>query len=268
MKIKKNILNLMIIISFLFLVSRASAQIVVVGKMTHEHNARFGENYQGTITISNQGEEQADVRIYQKDYSFQSDGKTYYDEPGTLLRTNTHWIQFSPKQAIIPPKERIAVNYTVEVPDDSTLIGTYWSMMMVEKIPETEPQQIERGVSIQVVMRYAVQIITNMGDTGIRELRFSDPEIVHEEGKRLLQINIENTGERWLRPNVWVELYTLEGASIGTYEALQQRVYPETSIKSKMDLSDVANGTYKALIIADGGGDDLFGASYTLEIEE
>ena len=37
-------------------------------------------------------------------------------------------------------------------------------------------------------------------------------------------------------------------------------------MRFKIDLSPVPEGTYKALVVADCGGDSLFGATYTLQL--
>jgi len=244
----------------------AYSQIIIVGEMTHEKKVMQGETHNGTITIHNKGKEIKNVRVYQTDYSFSADGTSQYGEPGSLDRSNAEWIIFSPKQATVPSQEDVNVNYHIKVPDDSTLLGSYWSMLMVEEIPEITPEKSEGNVAIRVVMRYGIQIVTNVGQASIGKLVFSDPKLIKEEEKRNLQIDIRNVGERWLRPNVWVELYSQEGQSLGTFKGNDKRTYPGTSIRVTVDLSTVQQGTYKALVVADCGGDDLFGASYTLEI--
>lgn len=263
-KIKMGIVFFICLMPF----SYSNAQIVIIGEMTHEKQMLPNETHQGTVTIHNKGKEIKNVRIYQTDYFFVADGTSQYGEPGSLERSNAEWIIFTPKQATVPPHEDLIVNYSVKVPDDSTLIGTYWSMLMVEEIPEIKPDKPDGNVAIRVVMRYGIQLVTNIGETGIRQLVFSDPRLIKKEEIRNFQINIKNIGERWLRPNVWIELYSHEGESLGTFKGDDKRTYPETSIRITIDLSEVKVGIYKALVVADCGGDDLFGASYNLEIGE
>lgn len=257
-----------IILIILFCFSHTKAQISILGEMTHEKNAMPGEVYQGTLTIQNSGDKIESMRIYQTDFSFQSDGTNNYDEPGTLPRSNATWISYSPKQASIQPHETANINYYITVPEDNELIGTYWSMMMVESIPEIPTEEPTGDLAIRVVMRYGIQMITNIGDTGTRKLKFIKPELIKEGDYKFFRIDIENIGERWLRPKVWVELYTIEGVSCGTYNGTQSRIYPNTSTRFKIDISDVKSGIYKALFVADCGEENLFGANYTLEIGE
>ena len=68
-----------------------------------------------------------------------------------------------------------------------------------------------------------------------------------------------------MRPDVYVELFNEQGASLGKFSGLKYRIYPGTSVRQLIDVSTVPKGTYKALIVVDAGGDDVFGAQYTLK---
>lgn len=254
----------------------SEAGVSVIGGLTHERivgNPEIGETYRGTILIRNTGEEPQEVKVYQTDYLFFFDGRNIYGEPGETPRSNADWITFSPKRLVIPPKETSQVNYTVKVPDDETLVGTYWSMIMVEGISKDSPEVIkpEEGkvkLGIRTVLRYGIQMVTHIGDTGARKLKFSNTKLLKDEEMRILQLDIENIGERWLRPFLWAELYDEKGSYIGRFEGGRLRTYPETSVRFKIDLSQVPKGEYKALVVADCGRDDVFGATYTLRFEK
>jgi len=245
------------------------AGIAVLGGLTHERSVLPGEMYRGTVVIRNDGEEQEEVKIYQSDYLFFCDGSNAYGEPGEVPRSNAEWIEFRPSRVTVPPHEDVEVHYSLQVPYDLGLIGTYWSMLMVEPVPDPlKAREQQEGVSIKVLVRYAIQIITHIGATGDRRLKFLDTRLVKGEGGRTLQVDVENTGERLLRPFVWVEIYNEEGSSIGTFEGERFRTYPGTSLRYQIDIGELPEGTYKALVVADCEGDDLFGINYTMKIEE
>ena len=75
-----------------------------------------------------------EVKVYQTDYLFYADGSTYYGDPGTMPRSNTRWISFTPKQFTVPAGEEVTVRYTIQVPNDARLAGPYWSILMVEPV--------------------------------------------------------------------------------------------------------------------------------------
>ena len=251
------------------MISVAVSKIAVIGGLTQERIASRGEVYEGTIILQNMGDEPQAVRLYQTDYRYFADGTVDYGNPGQNPRSNASWINYSPRQLTLVAGERATINYIVTVPDDLTIVGTYWSLMMVEPVPEIVPEELEKGlVGIREVTRYGIQMRTHINDTGIKELTFLNSKLFAEDSSRVFQIDLENTGERRLDVLLWVDLYDLQGNHMGKFEADNFSFYPTTSVRKQIDLSDVPVGMYKALIIADGGEDALFGANYTFKIEE
>lgn len=259
------------VLFFYLLIPYAAEAGVIVDDLTYEGIANAGETYRGTIFIRNTGSEPVEAKAYQTDYLFFFDGRSIYGEPGKDPRSNADWITFSPKQLTVPPRGKSEINYTVRVPDDEALSGTYWSMFMVEGIAKDSPEadtskKDEISYGIRQVMRFGIQIVTHIGHTGVRNLRFLKTQLLKEEEGRILQVDLENIGERWLRPFLWVELYDEKGGNIGRFEGRKRRIYPGTSVRYRVDLSQAPEGKYKALVVADGGGDDVFGATYTLVV--
>ena len=257
----------------LLLPYQAESRVAIVGGLTHERVVTAGETYSGVIFLRNTGEEPEEIKVYQTDFFFFSDGRNVYGEPGKSARSNAGWITLSPKSAMIPGNEILTVHYTINVPDNETLTGTYWSMFMVEGIPKgspeaSQPDKEEPSFGIKQVFRYGIQMVTHIGDTGSRKLKFLKTKVLREDEKRILQVDIENSGETWLRPFLWAELYDENGSYIGRFEAGRLRTYPDTSVRFRVDLSQVPKGHYKALVVADCGGDAVFGATYTLRFEK
>ena len=262
----------LVLLFCLIMPSVSVAGVSVPGGLTYEKEAHPGRTYKGAIQLINTGEGFQEVKIYQTDYLFYSDGRSIYGEPGKDPRSNADWINFNPHRLIIPPKGTAQVNYTVNVPNNETLTGTYWSMLMVQDVSKASPEITKNEKAIVTVgitqtMRYGIQIITNVGDTGARKLKFVKTKVLKTDDKRILQIDMENIGERWIRPSLWAELYNEKGLSVGKFEGGKSRIFPGTSVRFKVDLSQVPEGKYKALVVADCGGDDLFGATYTLKFE-
>jgi len=258
-----------IIFCFLFVINSAlfsQSQVVIAGELTYEQNILPGNSESGTITVRNIGPDSALVRVYQRDYVFYYDGTSDYPAPGTIERSNAAWITYTPTRFYIPGNSEVTLNYIVQVPVIDTLSGTYWSMLLVEPAKEIVPEQKE-GVTVNTVIRYGIQIVTNIGNTGEKNIEFFDVNLMKDNEKRILLVDIKNTGERLVRPSVWAELYDSTGEKIGIFEAEVARTFPGTSIRKRMDISEVEPGTYKTIIIADCGEDDLFGLDYTLEIK-
>lgn len=251
------------------------AQVSVIGELSNDKEAKAGERYEGLINVRNDTNEPQEVKIYQTDYLFFRDGTNSYAEPGTVPRSNAKWVAFSPSYATIPPQSTSSINYTVTVPGDTPekkLVGSYWSMLMVEGIAKgsaesaanKDPKKSQMG--IRQTIRYGIQIATHIAQTGTKKISFVETKLLpNENGKRMLQVDIENSGEIFIRPDVYVELFDDKGVSKGKFPGVRYRLYPGSSVRELIDLTSVAAGSYKAIVVVDAGGEDVYGAEYTLK---
>lgn len=120
-------------------------------------------------------------------------------------------------------------------------------------------------MNIHESIRYAIQIVTNIGQTGTGQLEFQQPGVVTEGEKRFFDFILLNTGERFISPDVSMELFDAEtGESVKVIKAPKNGIYPTTSTKWRFPLEGLPAKTYKAVIVADGAGEDVFGLEYTI----
>lgn len=245
----------------------ANAGIEVLGSTLLKYTAQKGETYSTVIKIHNTGAKDQEVRIYQTDYLFNYKGSSFYDEPGSQKRSNAPWIQYSPKTIVLKGNETQNIQIEVAVPQNDSLRGTYWSLLMVEGVRPPNPNA-NGQLNINESVRYAVQIITNIGNTGTGQLEFQNPGVVAEGDKQFFDFVLFNTGERLISPDVSMELFdTATGESVKVLKAPKNGMYPATSTKWRFSLEGIpTKKTYKAVIIADGSGDNVFGMEYTLEL--
>jgi hypothetical protein len=250
----------------------AYAEITVLGGLTREITAGSGERIEGTIELANNGDEVAHVDIYQTDYMFFADGRTSYDKPGSTFRSNAEWLSLSPSRVAVPAKGTASIYYQLTVPDNPGLNGSYWSIVMIEpvsnvRIPKISEKAGEISMGIRTVVRYAIQIITNMGESGTSSIQVTGNRLLNENGKTMLEMDIENNGERWLSPTVWAELYGKNGTYIGRFEGERKRIMPSCSVRHRLALAEVPKGSYTVLMIADNGDDRVFGTAYEVRLE-
>ncbi len=244
--------------------------VAVIGGLTRQHTVKPGESFEGVILVKNTGHAPLEINFSQTDYAFTADGASHYDKPGTRPRSNAPWIALNPPRVTIPPLETVSVYYQGRVPDAAELAGTYWSMVMVEPVatpaPLAEGGEKQVAMGVQAVMRYAVQIVTAIGATGTEQLAILDKRMLTDAGKSALQLDVANTGERMQTPAVSAELFNARGVSIGQFQGGKQRIYPQCSVRYKVEFADVPPGKYTAMVVMDSGGDYVTGAQYTLEI--
>jgi hypothetical protein len=250
--------------------SPVNGAVGIINGLTHIKIAASGTTYEGIILIKNYGTSKEEVKVFQRDYTFNFEGRKFYDPPGTNKRSNGKWITvLYPNRLVIPPGEEAQVKYIVKIPNNENLSGTYWSVLMVEVVPRIPlkiktARDFKSNLNVNQILRYGIQIVTNISETGTREIRFLNAELM--EANSVLQIDIENTGERWLRPFLYVELYDDRGSHAGRFEGGRLRIYPGTSVRYKVNLDTVPDGAYKAMVIVDNKDEYVYGAELSLDL--
>lgn len=259
-----------IILSFLFFTFvyqiNLLGSIVVINGLTHIHQTNEGEIVKGVIEVQNNGFETKAVRVYQKDYLFSHEGEVFYNSPGSNLRSNAKWIDFSPSYLELAPQQKTVINYQITIPEGEQLSGSYWSVLMVEGILPIAPDLPKNGLNISTIMRYAIQVATNIGETGTNSLDFIEAKLDKIDGNPVGSIAVINNGERLLIPAVSIELFNEEGVSVGIKKATKKKIYPGTSTRFILDLDDLPKGNYQAVVLADCSEADVFGLNLSLSL--
>ena len=250
---------------FLLLLSvSCHASVEVIGSLKHLYKGMPGEVYTGEIKLQNSGDTDQEVRVYQTNLLYNFEEFTYYEESSSHPRSNKGWINFSPKTLVIKAKEVRYIQYEITIPDSSSILGTYWSVIMVEGVNQIDPNQ-EGELKINTVTRYAIQMVTEINDPGEGSLKFLKPTLVTEGEKLFLAIDLVNTGEHYIAPELSMELFDESGVSVKVLKARKKALFPTTSARFRLDLQDLqSEKTYECLIIAAGDNDDVFGLEYTL----
>jgi P pilus assembly chaperone PapD len=253
------------------LAGSSKAGVIVIGNLARTATIQPGETFEGVILVKNNDADPASVRVFQTDYLHYADGKNDYGDAGKAPRSNASWLTLTPSRIKLAPGETQPVRYKGRAPADANLKGTFWSMIMVEPdavnptAPGSAPDKV--AVGLQTTIRFAVQIITEIGQTGTRSLQVQEKRLVQDDGKRSLQLDIANDGDRLLIPAMTLELFDQTGASIGRFDAGRVRIYPACSVRANVNLADVPPGKYVAMFLLDSGGAQVMGAQYDLDIK-
>ena len=119
---------------------------------------------------------------------------------------------------------------------------------------------------VRQVIRYGVQCVTHIRDTGQPNVHFTTSRLVElDHQQKELQVDVANTGERWIVPTPHVELYDMSGHPAGRFECPQKRIFPGSSVRFQINLGSTPRGKYKALVVLDNGDQQLYGAKYDLD---
>lgn len=229
-----------------------------------------GGSYKGEIVLVNGSTQAMTVQVSQVDFLPTEEG-VGYPELGSLPRSNAGWLEVNPGGVQIPAGGQVVVPYSIKTPNDPSLAGSYWSMILLTPSDAESVQKTQEGgiqTSVRTQFRYGVSVVTNLGKSGESGLSFENPKFERPQGgaNAHLQISLKNTGDRLLNPEVQLELFNAGGAQVDRLEAQADRIFPGGSMRQDFELGKLAPGEYTAVVIADAGGEDVFGTRYTLNV--
>ncbi|TAK31889.1 MAG: hypothetical protein EPO28_18050 [Saprospiraceae bacterium] len=243
------------------------AGVIIINGLSHNYKVTPGQVYKGTIELQNTENSPQTLKIYKRDYKFYYTGEAIYDPPASHARSNAQWIDLSPSYMELKGMEKTIIKYEIAVPASAAnLTGTLWSVIMVEGVNTIDTSSLDKGFNVQTVIRYAIQIATDIEDTGVANLKFLNVGLNQAENERGIKIDVENVGERLLFPEMTLELFDEKGNAAGVFKSDKRRIYPGTSISFNLDVGEVKPGSYKALLLANCSDEDIFGVNITIDI--
>lgn len=247
------------------------AGISILNGLTHIHKTEKGQTIEGEIIIQNMDKESSELLIISlKDLMIFCKKESSFIDFGAHDRSLGKWITFNTKERILKPKENFILKYTINIPEhmeeEIIDLGTFWGVIMVETSNLIEENDII-GLTVNTKFRYAVQIITHVGEFINPEIEFLD--IAYAKTKELeanINITIQNKGDYMVQPSLILELFNAAGENVKQTQATYKKVYPKKCADFSIQISNLPKGVYNGVLIADYGG-DMAGANISITID-
>lgn len=261
--------RILLLITFMLQFAFLHAGIVVLNGLTHSYKIENGKVYKGKIAIENTSSNPQNVKLFLQDFTYHADGTLNYTELHTNNRTNGNWIKLNTNLVTLKGKEKTEVFYEITVPNQALDPGSYWSVIIVEPVDDIKPSDNKPGVNITSVVRYAIQVITDIETEKAKpDLKFENVKVEKEEGKQTVKIAIANNGNLYCRPTASIEIYHRKtGKKIGTFSSLTMGLLPTTSKTFPIEISKVPPDQYTATIMATDEEENAFAINVELEVK-
>ena len=263
--IRRIFLLLNLILPFCF----SQANIVILNGLSHNYKVENGKVYKGKISIENTGSQPQNVKLFLQDFTYQSDGSINYTAPNTNSKTNSEWIKLNTNLISLKAKEKTEVFYEITVPKKISDAGSYWSVVIVEPVENIKPSNNKQGINITSVVRYAIQIITDIDSEKAKpDLKFEGVKIDKEDGRKIVKIAISNKGNLYCKPTATIEFYNKKtGEKIGTFSSIPMGLLPQTSKSFHIDISKMPADKYNAVLITTDEEENAFALNVELEVK-
>lgn len=254
----------LIFVIALFFIQLSFANVIILNGLTHTHKSKSGSVVTGVIKLKNTKDTEQRVLIYFNDL-FQNCGEeTNLTAKKTHLKSIREWISTDINEYVLQGKEEYELVYSINVPNDSLLEGSYWGVLMVEVEEPIKEDDLDYSVKLQSKVRYGVQIITDIKENTNPELDFYNVEIKKDENNvpSAIIVDAQNLGIFYVEPTIILEVFNEEGEQAKKLEVKFKKIYPESCKIFTLDISDLPKGTYSGVIVADYGQD-----MYAIDIE-
>lgn len=247
----------------------ASAGIVILNGLSHSYKVENGQVYKGSVEIENTGNETQNVKLFLQDLHYNSEGNIQYMAPNALPRSNASWIKLNTNLLQLKSKEKTVVRYEITVPQSLSQTGTYWSVLIVEPVEEIKASNQTAGISINSIVRYAIQIIADYrSEEGNPEFVFDNVRVDNQGRKKYLKLAISNKGNLFSKTIATVEIYNRKtGEKLGTFSSIPLGLLPGTSKTFDIDISTIPVDKYKAVIFATDEDENAFALNVDLEVK-
>lgn len=235
-----------------------------VGGLTYFNTLQPGESKTIPITLISDKNTPEFVELKLCDYGCNSEGQHFFEEVGTQPRSNGSWINLNTLRETINPGEQKEIYFTIQVPKDKPLKGSYWSVLLIEPSnPLHTLAEAKDGIQLQVKVRYAYHIVTNIGE-GIPSIKILNKGLENSAGIKYFIVDTQNNGDLFLNPKMTVKLYNNKGKLERTLETQTERLYPGSSVRFMANADGLLDGKYTAFLLFDNGDGRIFGDTYQI----
>ena len=256
-----------LLIAFILLFAHVSvANVVVLNGLTHVHKSKIGTEISGVIKLKNTKDTEQRVIIYFNDLFQPCDGETLLTADSTHDRSLLQWLKTNVTDKVLKGKEEYELLYTITVPNDASLKGSFWGVLMVEVEKPIKEEETEYGVKLESKVRYGIQLIADIGVKEVVMLDFYDIKFEDTNAGKSVLVMLENQGVFYAQPTIILEVFSIEGKSVKKIEVKFKKIYPSFCKEFFLDISGISKGVYTAIVVADYG-EDMFAIDLDLTIE-
>jgi hypothetical protein len=236
-----------------FVLAQAQQNSLGVAPASVEAKVKRGSTYTQTYTISNHTPEPLHLSCSVIDYWYDENNKRLTGRPGTLPRSASPWVQFSPAEAIIAPYSSTNITATISVPLSAA--GGYYTMPVFEAMPlktvaaSTQPAGNTSTTSIGIRFRSLMMLATE--DASEYHIEIADGKVlpVTDSKPFEIEIDVRNRGIVHARVHGLFAILDTKGALAGRGKIEADRLLPGQRKMMKVSWAgELQPGSYTAVV--------------------
>ena len=260
--------RIILIVTLIFLTKSLFAEVAITNGLTHVYNGISGNVISGEIILVNTTEIQQRVTFDIQDAIYSCSATRIFSNETTHDFSSKKWFIASTMEKVLQAKEKYVYRFSIVVPKDQNLRGTYWSVVMVNVENPIDESVVKNGVKLNTKIRYAVGLYTNVNSFDSVDLDFDTINLNKTENsdKKDLDIKILNKSLFIQGIKLTLEVYNDKGVKIYETTTGRNLTIPGACRSFKIELTQVPKGKYQCVLIADSK-EEFVGTNLSLNIE-
>jgi len=215
-----------------------------------------GGSTSGTVSVYNKSDEDIGILVYTQDWIYNPDGSKTFLAAGTTPLSCAKWIRIFPKKFKLKAGDKMAVQYTVALPDDAQ--GGYYAVIFFESVPADVAEQDE-GMMIRFSGRLgAIAYLETEGRSTKRGTVKAFSVTPPQSNKPLeMRLTFKNEGNVYIGAEGTLNIIDDEGNVFGKEIFGPINTLPGESRETAVQwLCELEEGSYYAIATLDIGTDE------------
>ncbi|MEP2279303.1 hypothetical protein [Maribacter sp.] len=257
------------LITLFLTISKTYSSVIVTNGLTHSYSGVSGDVISGEVILINNSTEEQRITFELNDIIFSCTQDRFFTSETTHSQSSLDWFNAELMEKTLRPKEKYVYRFTITIPEDQNLKGSYWSTLMVNVEKPIKEEALNDKVGLDTKIRYSVALLTdvNLQDEVNIDFNTIDLNDLTINGKRKLDVKILNEGEFIEGVKLTLEVYNDNGDKIYEFETDRNMAFPGFCRDYILDLTSLEIGEYECVLIAESR-EDFIGANITLTIDE
>ncbi|SHJ84488.1 hypothetical protein SAMN04487911_14411 [Arenibacter nanhaiticus] len=251
----------------IFLSNLVFSNITVLNGLTHTYNGRSGQVISGEVILINSSSEEERVTFELNDAIFYCDAPRVFTNEETHNRSSNDWFKAELMDVVLNPKEKFVYRFTISIPHDQELRGSYWTVLMVNAEKPIKEEALTENIGLNTKMRYAVGLLTHVNDFDAVNLEFNDLQLGAKtaDTNANLDITLQNHSLFIEEVLLSLEVYDQNGVKVYEGKSTRKKIFPGVCASFKLDISMVPEGDYECVLIADAR-EEYIGTNISLQL--
>lgn len=255
------------LLNLLFSIALLHANVIVVNGLTHTYSGVSGQTFQGEVVLVNPTEVDQRVLFSLSEAIYNCESGRAFVEDLDHKNSSTSWFDGSVLDKVLASKEKYIYKYSITIPYDATLKGSYWTTLMVD-VDKPIREETANGIGLNTKMRYAIRLLTDVNVKEDVEIDFTNIELKlnTQKNKRELVVKMLNGTVFIENVKLTLEVYDAGGNRVLETETKRLAVFPEVCRDFIVDVSGLPDGNYQCIILANSR-EEFVGTNVDLTIE-